>query len=86
MPVVVTDDPDGTRAFYESFLGFEVVMDEDGFPMLSSPSVPTTELIVCWASETAMDPEVQRVADRRALGHPPLLRARAERDDGPADR
>ena len=29
--------------------------------MLSSPSVPTTELIVCWASETAMDPEVQRV-------------------------
>jgi len=26
MPVVVTDDPDGTREFYESFLGFEVVM------------------------------------------------------------
>jgi len=36
-------------------------MDEDGFLMLSSPSVPTTELIVCWASETAIDPEVQRV-------------------------
>ena len=29
--------------------------------MLSSPSVPTTELIVCWATEDAMDPEVQRV-------------------------
>ena len=39
-------------------------MDEDGFLMLSSPSVPTTELIVCWASETAMDPEV---ATRRHL-------------------
>ncbi len=61
MPVVVTDDPAATRAFYEAFLGFEVVMDEDGFLMLASPRVPTTQLIVCWASETAIDPAVQRV-------------------------
>ncbi|MGH4019850.1 MAG: VOC family protein [Pseudonocardiaceae bacterium] len=61
MPVVVTDDPVASREFYQRFLGFDVVMDEDGFLMLSSPSVPTTQVIVCWASPTAMDPEVQRV-------------------------
>ena len=61
MPVIVTDDPVASREFYERFLGFDVVVDEDGFLMLSSPSVPTTEVIVCWASPTAMDPEVQRV-------------------------
>lgn len=61
IPVVVTDDPVASREFYERFLGFDVVMDEDGFLMLSSPSVPTTQVIVCWASETVMDPEVQRV-------------------------
>ena len=61
MPVVVTEDPAGTRAFYVDFLGFEVRMDEDGFLMLASPSVPTTQLIVCWDHETAMDPSVQSV-------------------------
>jgi len=61
MPVVVTGDPAGTRAFYVDFLGFEARMDDDGFLMLASPSVPTTQLIVCWAHETAMDPSVQRV-------------------------
>ena len=61
MPIVVTDDPEGTRAFYESFLGFEVKMDEDGFMMLASRSVPTTQLIVCWDSPAAMDPSVQTV-------------------------
>ena len=64
MPVIVTDDPAGTRAFYESFLGFRVVMDEDGLLMLASPSVPTTQLIVCWASPTAMDPEVLAFVER----------------------
>ncbi len=61
LPVVKTDDPAGTRAFYVDFLGFEVRMEEDGFVMLASPSVPTTQLIVCWAHETAMDPSVQRI-------------------------
>ncbi|MEA2192624.1 MAG: hypothetical protein QOI73_2745 [Solirubrobacteraceae bacterium] len=61
MPVVVTEDPAGTRAFYVDFLGFEVRMEQDGFLMLASPSVPTTQLIVCWTHDTAMDPSVQRV-------------------------
>ncbi len=30
MPVVVTTDPAATREGYERFLGFEVVMDEQG--------------------------------------------------------
>ena len=61
MPVVVTEDPAGTRAFYVDFLGFEARMEEDGFLMLASPGVPTTQLIVCWTHATAMDPSVQRV-------------------------
>lgn len=36
MLVVVTTDPAATREFYERFLGFEVVMDEQGFLMLSA--------------------------------------------------
>jgi predicted enzyme related to lactoylglutathione lyase len=61
MPVVMTDDPGGTREFYVDVLGFEVRMEAEGFLMLASPSVPTTQLIVAWASATAMDPSVQRV-------------------------
>jgi catechol 2,3-dioxygenase-like lactoylglutathione lyase family enzyme len=61
IPVVVTDDPAGTRAFYEDFLGFGAGMQEDGFLMFVSPSEPTTQVIVTWASETVMDPQVQRV-------------------------
>jgi catechol 2,3-dioxygenase-like lactoylglutathione lyase family enzyme len=61
MPVVITDEPAGTRAFYVDLLGFRVAMDEDGFLMLASPSVPTTQLIVCWDSPTAFDPSVQTV-------------------------
>ena len=34
MPVVFTDDPEGSRAFYEDFLGFTVGMEEPGFLML----------------------------------------------------
>lgn len=58
MAVVHTDDPAGSRAFYVDVLGFEVAMEVDGLLMLRSPSVPTTQLIVAWASETAMDAEV----------------------------
>lgn len=61
IPVVVTEDPAGTREFYESFLGLRVVMEDDGFLMLASPSVPTTQIIVAWATPTAFDPEVMRV-------------------------
>ena len=61
MPVVVTDDPAGTREFYVAVLGFRPVMEHDGFLMLASPSVPTTQVIVCWQSATAMDPQVGRV-------------------------
>jgi catechol 2,3-dioxygenase-like lactoylglutathione lyase family enzyme len=58
MPVVTTDRPGETRAFYEEFLGFRVAMEEDGLLMFASPSTPTTQLIVAWPSPTAMDPDV----------------------------
>jgi predicted enzyme related to lactoylglutathione lyase len=61
IPVVHTDDPEGTRAFYVDLLGFRVAMDQGGMFMLVSPSVPTTQVIVAWASEDASDPEVLRV-------------------------
>jgi catechol 2,3-dioxygenase-like lactoylglutathione lyase family enzyme len=56
IPVVVTDEPEATRAFYEGFLGFRLAMDQDGMFMFASPNVPTTQVIVVWSSETAMDP------------------------------
>jgi catechol 2,3-dioxygenase-like lactoylglutathione lyase family enzyme len=56
MPVVVTDAPEETLAFYVDVLGFRLAMEEDGLAMLASTSVPTTQLIVTWASATAMDP------------------------------
>jgi catechol 2,3-dioxygenase-like lactoylglutathione lyase family enzyme len=61
IPVVVTEDPQGTRAFYEDFLGFRVGMEQKGFLMLVSPSEPTTQVIVSWDDPEAMDPSVQRV-------------------------
>ena len=61
VPVVVTDDPAGTRAFYEDFLGFRVAMENDGFLMLVSPAVPTTQVIVAWESPTPFDPQVLRL-------------------------
>ncbi len=62
MPVVVTDDPALARRFYEEFLGFRLAMDEDGLMMFASPSVPTTQVIVAYASPTALDPRVREVA------------------------
>jgi catechol 2,3-dioxygenase-like lactoylglutathione lyase family enzyme len=56
MPVLSTDDPAGTRAFYVDLLGFRVGMEQDGMVMLVSPSEPTTQVLVTWASDTAMDP------------------------------
>jgi catechol 2,3-dioxygenase-like lactoylglutathione lyase family enzyme len=61
MPVVVAEDPVGARDFYESFLGFRVAMEEDGLLMFASQTTPTTQLIVTWASPTAIDPEVASV-------------------------
>lgn len=61
MPVVRTDDPAGTRAFYVDLLGFRVAMEEDGFLMLASPDVPTTQLIVAWSADGAPDPKVRDV-------------------------
>ena len=65
IPVVVTDDPAGTRAFYEGFLGLRAAMDEAGFLMLVSTTEPTTQVIVAWAVDGAMDPSVRRVDVRR---------------------
>ena len=62
IPIVVTDDPAGTRAFYEQFLGFRAGMDNDGFLMLASPAVPTTQVIVAWETPTPFDPEILRLA------------------------
>ena len=61
MPVVITEDPAASRAFYEGVLGFRVAMEEDGLLMFVSPSVPTTQLIVAWESPTALDPAVREV-------------------------
>ena len=58
MPVVTTNDPERAREFYEGFLGFRVAMEQDGLMMLASTSTPTTQIIVAWPSETAMDPRV----------------------------
>jgi catechol 2,3-dioxygenase-like lactoylglutathione lyase family enzyme len=58
MPVVKTDRPEESRAFYEGFLGFRVAMEQDGMLMLASTSTPTTQLIVAWDSPTAFDPDV----------------------------
>ncbi len=62
MPVVQCEDPAAARAFYEGLLGFRVAMDEDGLMMLASESVPTTQLIVTWCSDTAMDPAARTLA------------------------
>ena len=53
IPVVVIEDPVGTRAFYEDFLGFRVGMEKAGYLMLVSPSEPTTHVIVAWEVEGA---------------------------------
>ena len=46
IPVVRREDPEGTRAFWVDFLGFEAAVDEPGFLILVSPDVETTQLIV----------------------------------------
>ena len=61
MPVVKTDDPEAAREFYEGFLGFRVAMEQDGMLMLASETTPTTQVLVAWESETAMDPHVLEV-------------------------
>lgn len=55
-PIVVTEQPEGSRAFYEGMLGMRVVMDEDGFLMLASRSSPLAQIIVAWESPTSWDP------------------------------
>ena len=68
MPVLVTEDPEGTVGFYRDVLGFRVAMEEDGMAMLASPDTPTTQMIIAWASPTAMDPEVGNVAVSMEVG------------------
>lgn len=53
MPTVRSSDLEASREFYVGLLGFDVGMDDTGFLMLHSSSVPTTQLIV--ASEQADD-------------------------------
>jgi len=61
MPVVKVEDPAAALEFYEGLLGFRVAMEEDGLLMLASTSVPTTQLIVAYPSETPMDPDVLKL-------------------------
>jgi catechol 2,3-dioxygenase-like lactoylglutathione lyase family enzyme len=61
MPVVFTEDPEGSRAFYVDFLGFTVGMQQPGFLMLRSATVPTTQVILAWADPDVMDPQVHRL-------------------------
>jgi catechol 2,3-dioxygenase-like lactoylglutathione lyase family enzyme len=46
LPVLKSADLRASRAFYVDVLGFEVAMDEPGFLMIRSPSVPTTQIIL----------------------------------------
>jgi len=46
MPVVRAADLEASRAFYAGFLGLEAGMDDPGFLMLHSSTVPTTQIIV----------------------------------------
>jgi catechol 2,3-dioxygenase-like lactoylglutathione lyase family enzyme len=73
MPVVRAADLGASRDFYTGFLGLEAGMDDPGFLMLRSSTVPTTQIIV--ATEQCADPavrladvsvEVSDVEDRRA--------------------
>ncbi len=61
MPVIRTDDPEASRAFYEGFLGFRVAMEQEGMLMLASTSTPTTQLIVAWECAEPSDPRVLEV-------------------------
>lgn len=61
MPIVFTDDPAGSRAFYVDLLGFTVGMEQPGFLMLRSASVPTTQVLLAWADPDVMDPQVHRI-------------------------
>lgn len=56
MPVIKTNQPRETRAFYEDFLGFRVAMDEDGMLMLASTTTPTTQVIVAWRARPQSTP------------------------------
>ncbi|OZD01199.1 hypothetical protein CH275_21030 [Rhodococcus sp. 06-235-1A] len=78
MPVIVTDDPAAAREFYETFLGFRVAMDQDGMLMFASMSTPTTQLIVAWHSQTAVDPEVTSVDISMEVGDADAAYARAK--------
>lgn len=46
MPVIHTADLAASRAMYVDLLGFEVGMDEPGFLMLHSATVPTTQVLI----------------------------------------
>ena len=61
VPNVVAADLESSRRFYVDFLGFDVAMDEQGFLMLRSPSVPTTQMIVTASSGPLFDPAVPKV-------------------------
>ncbi len=61
MPIVFTEDPAGSRAFYVDLLGFTVGMEQPGFLMLRSASVPTTQVLLAWADPDVMDPQVHRI-------------------------
>jgi catechol 2,3-dioxygenase-like lactoylglutathione lyase family enzyme len=59
IPVLASADLAASRRFYVDLLGFEIAMDEPGFLMLRSGSVPTTQVIV--ATTDATDRQVRNV-------------------------
>lgn len=60
IPNVVSGDVDASRDFYKGLLGFQVVMDEEGFLMFASPS-----------SRAAQVTAVVRSGPRAGPWHPP---------------
>src|SRR4051812_21061620 len=59
IPVVASSDLVASRRFYVEVLGFEIAMDEPGFLMLRSRSVPTTQVII--ATADSADRQVREV-------------------------
>ena len=56
MPVFHTVDLAASRSLYVDVLGFEVAMDEPGFVMLRSSTVPTTQILV--TTDDCHDPQI----------------------------
>jgi len=75
VPIVRTTDPDATRAFYVDVLGFEVAMEHTGFLMLRSPEIASSQVIISWPVEHALDQQVHLADMSVDVGDPAVVDA-----------